>query len=58
MTNRVPVPGSAGFDQRIELNPPYFLIPSVAAIVVAVLNVADHALQVARAEPARALRYE
>jgi len=48
----------AGFDQRIELNPAYFLIPSLAAIVVAVVTVADQAFRVARAEPARALRYE
>jgi putative ABC transport system permease protein len=48
----------AGFDQRISLNPAYFLIPSAAAIVVAVLTVAEQALRVSRAEPSRALRYE
>jgi putative ABC transport system permease protein len=48
----------AGFDQRIELNPAYFLIPSLAAIVVAVLTVAEQAFRVARSEPSRALRYE
>jgi putative ABC transport system permease protein len=48
----------AGFDQRITLNPAYFLIPSLAAILVAVLTVADQAFRVARSEPARALRYE
>jgi putative ABC transport system permease protein len=48
----------AGFDQRIELNPAYFLAPTIAAILVAVLTVLEQALRVARAEPARALRYE
>jgi putative ABC transport system permease protein len=48
----------AGFDQRIDLNPTYFLAPTVAAILVAVVTVADQAIRVARAEPARALRYE
>jgi len=48
----------SGFDQRIELNPIYFLVPTAAAILVAVITVADQTLRVARAEPARALRYE
>jgi putative ABC transport system permease protein len=48
----------AGFDQRIDLNPAYFLAPTVVALVIAVATVADQALRVARAEPARALRYE
>ena len=47
-----------GFDQRVALNPVYFLAPSIAAILVAVLTVADQAIRVSRAEPARALRYE
>jgi putative ABC transport system permease protein len=48
----------AGFDQRITLNPAFFLIPSLAAILVAVLTVAEQAIRVSRAEPSRALRYE
>jgi putative ABC transport system permease protein len=48
----------AGFDQRIELGAAYFLAPTAAAVVVAVATVADQAIRVARAEPARALRYE
>jgi putative ABC transport system permease protein len=48
----------AGFDQRISLNPAFFLAPSVAAILVAVLTVAEQAIRVSRAEPSRALRYE
>jgi putative ABC transport system permease protein len=48
----------AGFDQRIGLNPAYFLAPSLAAILVAVLTVAEQAMRVSRAEPSRALRYE
>jgi putative ABC transport system permease protein len=48
----------AGFDQRISLNPAYFLAPSLTAILVAVLTVAEQAIRVSRAEPSRALRYE
>lgn len=48
----------SGFDQRIDLNPAYFLIPSLAAILVAIVTVADQTFRVARAEPAIALRYE
>ncbi|HZZ33131.1 MAG TPA: FtsX-like permease family protein, partial [Phenylobacterium sp.] len=48
----------AGFDERISLNPAYFLAPSLAAILVAVLTVAEQAFRVSRAEPSRALRYE
>lgn len=51
-------PWLAGFDQRIDLSPAYFLIPTIAAILVAVITVAEQAIRVARAEPARALRYE
>jgi putative ABC transport system permease protein len=51
-------PWLAGFDQRIELSPAYFLAPSLAAVLVAVLTVAEQAIRVARAEPSRALRYE
>jgi putative ABC transport system permease protein len=47
-----------GFDQRISLNPLYFVAPTLAAILVAVLTVADQTFRVARAEPAVALRYE
>jgi putative ABC transport system permease protein len=48
----------AGFDQRIALNPAYFLAPSLAAPLVAMLTVAEQAIRVSRAEPSRALRYE
>lgn len=51
-------PWLAGFDQRIGLNPAYFIVPSLAAVVVAVLTVADQTFRVAKAEPAIALRYE
>lgn len=46
------------FDQRIELNPLYFVLPTLLALALAVLTVVGQALRVARAEPARALRYE
>lgn len=48
----------SGFDQRIGLNPLYFLAPALAAVLVAILTVADQSFRVARAEPAIALRYE
>ena len=48
----------ADFNQRIELNPAFFLVPSLAAILVAVSTVAEQAIRVSRAEPSRALRYE
>ena len=48
----------AAFNQRIDLNPAYFLAPSLAAILVAILTVAEQAIRVSRAEPSRALRYE
>jgi putative ABC transport system permease protein len=48
----------SGFDQRVALNPAYFVAPTLAAILVAVVTVADQAFRVARAEPAVALRYE
>jgi putative ABC transport system permease protein len=48
----------AGFDQRIDLNPAFFVIPSLTAIAVAVLTVAEQAIRVSRSEPALALRYE
>ncbi len=48
----------AGFDARIGLNPLFFLAPSLAAILVAVITVAEQAIRVSRAEPSRALRYE
>jgi putative ABC transport system permease protein len=48
----------AGFDQRIALAPAYFLAPSLVALLVAVLTVAEQAIRVSRAEPSRALRYE
>ena len=47
-----------GFDQRIGLNPLYFLGASALMIAVALLTVVGQALAVARAEPARALRHE
>ncbi|HEX3700697.1 MAG TPA: ABC transporter permease, partial [Phenylobacterium sp.] len=40
----------AGFDQRIALNPAYFIAPTLAAVIVAVLTVADQTFRVARAE--------
>lgn len=48
----------AGFEQRITLNPAYFLVPTAAAVIVAVATVAEQAWRVAKAEPAKALRYE
>ena len=48
----------SSFDQLIALTPLYFIGASLLALVVAVLTVVGQALRVARAEPAKALRYE
>jgi putative ABC transport system permease protein len=46
------------FDDRIALTPWYFLLASTLALVIAVVTVIGQSWRVARAEPARALRYE
>ncbi len=48
----------SGFDERIALSPLYFVAASLAALALSTLTVAGQAWRVARAEPARALRYE
>jgi putative ABC transport system permease protein len=47
-----------GFAYRISLNPLYFLLIGVAALVIAWATVLTHALRVAGANPINALRYE
>lgn len=46
------------FDDRIGLSPAYFLLASAIAVLIAVATVIGQSWRVARAEPARALRYE
>ena len=48
----------SGFDQRTELSPVQFLAATLLAVTIAVLTVIGQSVRVARAEPARALRYE
>jgi len=48
----------SGFDQRIDLGIGYFLAASLLTLVIALATIAGHAIAVARAEPARALRHE
>ena len=48
----------SGFDQKISLNPLYFLAATLLTILIAVGTVAGQAYSVARAEPAKALRDE
>jgi len=48
----------AGFDQRVELSPLYFLAAGGGALAIAILTVVGQAVRVAGAEPAKALRYE
>jgi putative ABC transport system permease protein len=48
----------AGFDERINLSPVYFIVVGVGALLLSTLTVAGQAWRVAHAEPARALRYE
>lgn len=47
-----------GFVFRIDLGPGYFIGASLAALIVAWLTVASHAVRVARVRPIGALRYE
>jgi putative ABC transport system permease protein len=47
-----------GFTHHVSLNPLIFVGASTAALVIALATVAAHALLVARAHPAVALRYE
>ena len=48
----------AGFDQRIGLSPLYFATIGLGSLVISIATVFGQAWLVARAEPARALRYE
>lgn len=48
----------AGFDDRIALSPWFFLLASLGAATIAAATVFGQAWRVARAEPAKALRYE
>ena len=47
-----------GFAYRITLNPLYFVVVGVAALLIAWATVGVHALRVARANPIHALRHE
>lgn len=47
-----------GFDDRIALSPLFFLGATLVAVLIAAATVFGQAWRVARAEPARALRYE
>ncbi|WP_010545802.1 ABC transporter permease [Sphingomonas elodea] len=46
------------FDDRIGLSPVYFVLASALAVLIAIATVIGQSWRVARAEPARALRYE
>lgn len=48
----------AGFDDRVALSPLFFLGASLIAVLIATATIFGQAWRVARAEPARALRYE
>jgi putative ABC transport system permease protein len=48
----------SGFDDRVALSPLFFIAASLIAIGIAAATVFGQAWRVARAEPARALRYE
>ncbi|MBW4331360.1 ABC transporter permease [Stakelama sp. CBK3Z-3] len=48
----------SGFDDRVALSPAYFLLASLIAASIAVATVFAQSWRVARAEPAKALRYE
>lgn len=46
------------FVYRVAPNPLWFLLAGIAALTVALITVAGHALRAARAQPVEALRYE
>ncbi len=48
----------SAFADRIALSPAFFILSGVAAVAIATATVFAQAWRVARAEPARALRYE
>lgn len=48
----------SGFDQRISLNPLYFLSATLLSLIIAFATVAGGASSVASPEPSRALRHE
>lgn len=48
----------SGFDDRIALSPLFFIGVALVAVVIATATIFAQAWRVARAEPARALRYE
>jgi putative ABC transport system permease protein len=48
----------SGFDDRVALSPLFFIAATLIAIGIAAATVFGQAWRVARAEPARALRYE
>jgi putative ABC transport system permease protein len=47
-----------GFTDRVDLQPWLFFAASILALAIAAITVAGHALVLARAQPALALRYE
>jgi putative ABC transport system permease protein len=47
-----------GFAYHVDLGPTAFLAASAVAVLIALITVSGHALLVARARPAEALRYE
>jgi putative ABC transport system permease protein len=47
-----------GFQERIDLNPIFFIGAGTLALAIAVGTIATHAVRVARANPIHALRYE
>ena len=48
----------SGFDQRIGLSPVTFVAVTLIAVAISIMTVLGQAWRVAKAEPARALRYE
>jgi putative ABC transport system permease protein len=46
------------FDARVDLGPAPFVLAGLAALAIALVTIAGHAIKVSRANPIRALRYE
>jgi putative ABC transport system permease protein len=47
-----------GFAYHVDLEPWVFVLAAVLALLIAIITVSVHSLLVARANPARALRYD
>jgi putative ABC transport system permease protein len=48
----------SGFNERIALNPAWFVAAGALALLIATATIVGHAVRVSRTNPIHALRYE